>query len=207
MVLHPVNHCENIYWFSEYDPATYSAQAYLLLHPDGSILIDVPPYTPEIIRAIQQFGPLRYIFLTHRDDIGACAMFQQFFHARVILHRTEIRYYREGPVDIPFEGDFMLGPDVMIVHLPGHTPGSSALLDLRPPGAVFVGDALNIDESGELYIPPHPWDFDPLLKRHSLKRLLDYTFEVVLPAHPPEPGKVMTHGGKEKIAKLLRRVL
>ncbi len=207
MVLHAVNHCENVYWFEASHPSTYGAVAYLLLHPEGSILIDVPVYSPETVRAIQTFGPLRYIFITHRDDIGPAAEFQNFFKARVILHRTEVRYYREGTVDLPFEGDFMLHPDIAIVHIPGHTPGSAALVDRRPPGVVFVGDAVNLDDAGELYVPPHPWDFDPVLKRYSLKKLLDFEFEVILPAHPPKPGEFLFQDGRLRLESLLKRLL
>lgn len=206
-ILNPVNHCENIYWFTSSDPATYHAQAYLLLHPQGSILIDLPNYCPEVIRAIQEICSPSYIFITHKDDIGAAPEFQSFFNARVVLHTSEVRHYPEGLVDIPFEGDFLLHPDIMIVHLPGHTAGSSALVDMRPPGAVFVGDALNIREDGELYIPPHPWDFDPILKRYTLKKLLEYTFAFLLPAHPPSPGQVVSKDARLKLESLLKRVL
>ncbi len=207
MVLRAVHGRPDVLWIAAYDDATYHAQSYLVLHPKGNLLVDVPAYQVDVIRAIQRRGGVRYIFITHKDDIGAAASFHEFFQARIIIHKSEARYVQGVEVEVPFEGDFMLNSDIAIVHLPGHTPGSSALLDLRPPGVLFIGDALNIHPQGQLFVPPHPWDFDPVLKRVVLRKLLQYDFELILPAHPPEPGRYVSERGRELLEQLLRRIL
>lgn len=206
-VLHPLPERPDIYWIEVYDPQTYHAQSYLLVHPEGNILIDVPAYRKEVIRALQERGGVRYIFITHKDDIGSAGTFQEFFHARIILHRSEAHYVRDGQVDIAFDGDLSLYPDVVIVHLPGHTPGSAALLDLRAPAALFCGDAINVKDTHELFVPRHPFDFDARLKRITLRKLLQYPFELVLPAHPAHPGLYLPAGGRQHLEQLLRRIL
>ncbi len=206
-ILKPIENNPFIFWIHAYDEATYHAQSYLLRHPEGDILIDVPPFTPEVVHALQEQSDLSYLFITHKDDIGSADRFVEFFHVTVILHHSEVRYFKPHRVDVPFEGDFHLNREIIILHLPGHTPGSAVLLDLRKPSALFAGDVLNIDKEGNLFIPPHPWDYDPHLKRLTLRKLMSYEFDLILPAHPHSPDVFILQDGKKRLEELLRREL
>lgn len=55
----------------------------------GNILVDVPRWTPLLAQRLQQLGGVRWIFLTHRDDVGAHAAWAKHFGAQRIIHRLE----------------------------------------------------------------------------------------------------------------------
>ncbi|KXZ55477.1 hypothetical protein GPECTOR_2g1026 [Gonium pectorale] len=64
--------------------------AYLLVRPKGgNILIDSPRYNPVLARRIEALGGVRYMFLTHRDDVGGHEAWARHFGAVRILHELE----------------------------------------------------------------------------------------------------------------------
>ena len=82
--------------------------------------------------------------------------------------------------EVLLDGDRKLGPGLQVIHLPGHTRGSCALL---------------VDETW-LFTAHHLWAWDGRLEmgrsvswyswteqKKSLRKLLDYRFEWVLPGH------------------------
>lgn len=86
------------------------------------------------------------------------------------------------------DGDTVGG--LRVVHIPGHTDGSIALL--RDDGVVFTGDALLSDEDGNV-VPPHPkLAQDPAQAAASADRILALRPRLVLTGHgapaTPEPG-------------------
>ncbi|MCL7045686.1 hypothetical protein MKW94_023866, partial [Papaver nudicaule] len=50
--------------------ASYGATSYFITHPDGNILVDSPRYTERLARRIETLGGVRYMFLTHKDDVA-----------------------------------------------------------------------------------------------------------------------------------------
>lgn len=85
------------------------------------------------------------------------------------------------------------------VHLPGHTPGSSALID-EAAGVAVLGDALVGADwrglpSGYLVLPPAGFSADLDAAERSLDKLLDYEFDVGLVYH----GDSVTERASEKV--------
>lgn len=58
-------------------------------HPQGNILVDVPRWTPLLAQRLQQLGGVRWIFLTHRDDVGDHQAWAEATGAARIIHRSE----------------------------------------------------------------------------------------------------------------------
>lgn len=87
------------------------------------------------------------------------------------------------PTDLFEEGDSCpLGPGWRILHLPGHSPGSSAFLH-EETGTLLAGDTLFAGSIGRVDFPTS----DPEAMSSSLKRLLDLDDGIrVLPGHGPE---------------------
>ncbi|HLH21880.1 MAG TPA: MBL fold metallo-hydrolase [Chloroflexota bacterium] len=94
------------------------------------------------------------------------------------------RLGRACPVDAPLADAAPLPgrPDARLVHLPGHTPGSSAIY-LPAQGVVLAGDAF--EYRGRL-APPHPrFTEDPAAARASIRKLAALDFDTLAFSHFP----------------------
>ncbi|KAJ0599151.1 putative ribonuclease Z/Hydroxyacylglutathione hydrolase [Helianthus annuus] len=59
---------QGVYHCGYHSDKSYGAASYLLVHPEGNILIDSPRYTERLASNIEKMGGARYMFLTHRYD-------------------------------------------------------------------------------------------------------------------------------------------
>lgn len=119
---------------------------------------------------------------TDRDHIGCNDSFKQ-----VIMHPSEVKYYQlkkmEGHTGIEYieEGEVinMGNREFEIIHIPGHTPGSIALLD-RGNKILISGDSI---QTGAVYMFGEGRDFKTYIL--SLKKLEDIkgSFETIHPSH------------------------
>lgn len=51
--------------------------------------MDVPRWSPLLAQRLQQLGGVRWIFLTHRDDVGDHQAWAEATGASRIIHRSE----------------------------------------------------------------------------------------------------------------------
>lgn len=57
----------------------------------GNLLVDVPRWTPLLAQRLQQLGGVRWVFLTHRDDVSDHAAWAAHFPAcQRIIHAKEV---------------------------------------------------------------------------------------------------------------------
>jgi glyoxylase-like metal-dependent hydrolase (beta-lactamase superfamily II) len=77
------------------------------------------------------------------------------------------------------EGDIVAG--LKIVRVPGHTPGSIALLDPARK-VLFTGDALTFRD-GRVTAPPGRFTMDPELARRSIMKIKTLDFDTMLGGH------------------------
>ena len=85
-------------------------------------------------------GGIRYLYLTHRDDIADHQKFQEHFGCDRILHTDDISAGTKD-VEIQLTGlePFQLTPDLLIIPVPGHSKGHTVLLYKK---FLFTGDHL-----------------------------------------------------------------
>jgi glyoxylase-like metal-dependent hydrolase (beta-lactamase superfamily II) len=163
--------------------SSYGAQSYLLLRPSGNVLVDSPRALPRLFDRIEELGGVRWMFLTHRDDVADHAKIAERFGCTRIIHARDVTTDTRD-VEMTIEGDepTTLADDLVVIPVPGHTRGSSALLyrDL----ALFSGDHLFANASGDAlhaYRSVCWWSWDA--QKRSLEKLLDLDFEWLLPGH------------------------
>ncbi|MBD2502873.1 MBL fold metallo-hydrolase [Anabaena azotica] len=179
----PILVTENIYHCGYHSEKSYGAASYLIQQPEGNILVDSPRFTPPLVKRIEEMGGIKYMYLTHRDDVADHQKFAEHFQCQRILHVDEISTGTRN-VEIQLSGaePFTLQPDVLIIPVPGHTKGHTVLLYKNK--FLFTGDHLAWSETQQQLIAFHNvcwYSWAEQIK--SMRRLADYSFEWVLPGH------------------------
>src|SRR5438876_9874757 len=81
---------EPVYYCGYNSPKSFGGNSYFVRHPEGNWLIDSPKYLPYLVGRFQEMGGLRYIFLTHRDDVADAERYAATFGSTRIIHRAEL---------------------------------------------------------------------------------------------------------------------
>jgi glyoxylase-like metal-dependent hydrolase (beta-lactamase superfamily II)/ferredoxin len=162
---------------------SFGAASYLILRPEGNVLVDSPRASRPLVARLKELGGVRTMFLTHRDDVADHAFFRRELGCERVLHRADLSP-ATCDVEKLVEGDgpIPLGEDLLAIPVPGHTPGSMALLFRDE--FLFSGDHLwwsagRARLHASRCVNWYSWD-DQV---RSLRRLLDYDFRWVLPGH------------------------
>ena len=160
---------------------SFGANSFFVRHPGGNWLVDSPRYVKHLVQAFEEMGGLAYIFLTHEDDVADAAQYAKHFGARRIIHRADAEAMPDAEWITEGGNGTLLAPDFYMIPVPGHTPGSSALLYKNR--FLFSGDHLWWEPRLERLESPRQlvWSHDQLIR--SIERLLDYHFEWVLAGH------------------------
>lgn len=174
---------ENIYHCGYHSEKSYAAASYLIVRPEGNILVDSPRFTPPLVKRLEAMGGIRYLYLTHRDDVADHQKFREHFQCDRILHKDEISSSTKD-VEIQPEGGepFPLEPDLLVIPVPGHTQGHTVLL--YKDTFLFSGDHLaRSRHTGDLYAFRRACWYSWSEQIISMEKLSNYSFEWVLPGH------------------------
>ncbi|CAK9134134.1 unnamed protein product [Ilex paraguariensis] len=171
-----------VYHCGYHSEKSYGAASYLIVHPEGNILVDSPRYTERLARNIEMMGGARYMFLTHRDDVADQDKWSKRLSCHRILHSQDVDS-STADVETKLEGSgpWNLGDDIKLIHTPGHTAGSVCLFH-ESLKVLFTGDHLTMDESGLSIMDGYNW-FSVPMQLNSVRVLLGLDFEWILPGH------------------------
>ncbi|MEL7332769.1 MAG: MBL fold metallo-hydrolase, partial [Cyanobacteria bacterium J06560_2] len=155
--------------------------------PEGNVLVDSPRFTPPLVKQLEAMGGVRYMYLTHRDDVADHQKFQDRFGCDRILHAQDITANTQT-VEIQTTGTapFAVDDDLLVIPQPGHSAGHTVLLYQGK--YLFTGDHLAWSARlNQLYaFRNFCWDSWPRQIK-SMKTLAQHTngyrFEWVLPGH------------------------
>lgn len=159
---------------------SFGGSSYVVLRPEGNVLVDSPRFTAPLVRRLEALGGLKWMFLSHIDDVADHQKFRDHFGCARIMHAEDARFdverVIEGKDPVP------LADDLVVIPVPGHTAGSQCLL--HRDRFLFTGDHLWWNpEQGRLGASRrynwHSWSE----QRRSMERLLEHSFEWVLPGH------------------------
>lgn len=179
----PIPITDQVYHCGYHAESSYGAASYLLLRPDGNVLIDSPRYAPPLVRQLEAMGGVRYLYLTHRDDVADHQKFHDRFGCDRILHEDEISEGTQS-VEIKLSGSdpIHFAPDLTIIPVPGHTKGHTVLL--YQDQVLFTGDHLAwSSELQKLIAFRRACWYSWSILTQSMKKLRNYSFEWVLPGH------------------------
>jgi glyoxylase-like metal-dependent hydrolase (beta-lactamase superfamily II) len=156
--------------------SSFGAISYYLGEP--RILIDSPRFTEPLAKNLPG---VRRLLLTHQDDIADHQKFRDRFGCERVLHADDARgrTFEHTPTGTdPID----LGDGIVMIPTPGHTRGHAVFLSRDK--FLFTGDHLAWSERrGHLYAFRSACWYSWSEQIRSMQRLLDYSFEWVLPGH------------------------
>jgi len=150
---------------------------------DKNILVDSPRFAAPLVKNIEALGGVKMLLLTHQDDVADHEKFHQHFGCERVLHRDDVRTKTASVERQPTGLEPMqLTPELVMIPTPGHTKGHAVFLYRDT--FLFTGDHLAWSETRRhLYAFRSACWYSWSEQIASMKRLLDFDFEWVLPGH------------------------
>ena len=176
----PFELTEGVYALGHNSPSSFGGHSYLVVRPTGNLMVDSPRYSRALKEAVDVFGGIAHVLLSHRDEVADAEKWASRYNARVWIHQDDADA-------APFATDITVSEQtvdagVVSIPIPGHTKGHVAYhVDNR---WLFTGDALFWNHrQQELDITPkHTWySWEALAD--SLDSVADLNVEWVFPAH------------------------
>ena len=122
------------------------------------------------------------MFLTHGDDVADHSVYHERFGCERIIHQGDGRVLREAEQTLSGTEPMKLDDGMLVIPVPGHTRGSCCLLYKSK--YLFTGDHLAFSpRRGHLYAFRDACWYSWEEQVRSMEKLLDYSFEWVLPGH------------------------
>ena len=178
----PILVADNIYHCGYHSQKSFGAASYFIVRPEGNVLVDSPQFLPPLVQRLEEMGGIKYMYMTHRDDVADHEKFREHFGCDRIFHVDDISS-GTNDVEIKLTGTdpISLTPDLLIIPVPGHTKGHTVLLYQK---FLFTGDHLAWSSKlNQLFaFRPQCWySWSEQIK--SMAKLINYNFEWVLPGH------------------------
>lgn len=183
---------------------SFGGNSYFVEHGDGNWLIDSPRYVEYLAGEFSERGGVRYIFLTHRDDVADADKWAARFRATRIIHRLELASQPAAERVIDGRDAVEVAPGFLAIPTPGHTRGHCVLL--HDDQFLFTGDHIAWSRERQCLTASrdvcwHSWREQV----KSVEKLDRYSFEWVLPGHGQRvrlPRNEMRH----EMARLIQGV-
>jgi glyoxylase-like metal-dependent hydrolase (beta-lactamase superfamily II)/ferredoxin len=178
----PLPLTENVYYCGFNSPASYGGNSFLITHEEGNWLVDSPKFVSPLVKRLEAMGGIRYIFLSHRDDVADAAKYAEHFGAKRIIHKLELAAQPEAEIVIDEADAVDFQPHFKIIVTPGHTRGHMVLLYKNH--VLLSGDHLSWDRERQVLNAheQHCWYSWPEQIK-SLEKLIAYDFDWLLAGH------------------------
>ncbi len=180
----------------------------LVLVDTGFTPQDVEIYENELRAMGREWSDIDIILITHShgDHIANLTIIKRKTGAEVMAGSGDADRIKERTgVDV---GRRLLHGDVVdacggieAIGVPGHSEGNLSFY-LRRNKAVIAGDTIFGDLEGNLHAPPEKYCQDAEMAARSVRRLLEYDFDVLLISH----GKNLMSDAKRKVSELCQEI-
>jgi glyoxylase-like metal-dependent hydrolase (beta-lactamase superfamily II)/ferredoxin len=178
----PLNIEAEVYYCGYNSPKSFGGNSYFIRHDSGNWLVDSPKFLPRLVERFESWGGIRYVFLSHRDDVADAELYARHFSATRLIHEEEAD--SQPGVEWILSGFDPIQPlpGFQVIPTPGHTAGHCAFL--YRDRFLFTGDHLDWDREAQRLDASRDycWDSWPDQIR-SIRKLQHFTFEWVLPGH------------------------
>jgi len=178
----PLELDRHVYYCGFNSEKSFGGNSYFVDDPAGNWLIDSPRYVERLASRFEDLGGIRYIFLTHRDDVADAEKWAARFGATRIIHRLELKAQPGAEWVIDGYDPVELVPGFLAIPTPGHTRGHTVLL--YQDCFLFTGDHLSWDRTDLCLSASRDYCWYSWRDQvESLGKLQNYSFEWVLPGH------------------------
>ncbi len=123
---------------------TLGGTAYLIVEPEGNVLVDCPAWDETNQQFLQKMG-VRWLVITHRGGLGKVRQIQQGLGCEVIIQEQEAYLLPNLKVS-PFRQECTIASHHRLIWTAGHSPGASCLYR-QPGGILFTGRHLLPDRT------------------------------------------------------------
>jgi len=175
----PLEH--GVYYVGFNSEKSFGGHSYFIQHPKGNWLVDSPRFHKQLVRAFEELGGIRHIFLSHQDDVAEAARYAKAFGATRIIHQADASAMPDAEKIINSNDVVQVEPEFVCIPVPGHTAGSMALLYKHR--FLFSGDHLWWDHDFQQLGAPRNFVWNEKQLEKSIRVLLNHSFSWVLPGH------------------------
>ncbi len=186
--LYPLHVDGPVYDLGHTSEDSFGATSYLVLRPDGNLMVDAPRYTRSLTGPIDALGGVAHVLLTHRDDVADAPRWAERYGARMWIHEADASAAPGATDLLRGEAAAVVAPGVVAVPVPGHTRGS--VVFAVDDTWLFTGDSLAWSHRGQDLVAFRDacW-YSWTAQTRSLARLADtVSFSWVLPGHGARVG-------------------
>jgi glyoxylase-like metal-dependent hydrolase (beta-lactamase superfamily II)/ferredoxin len=174
----PEEQAPGIYYCGFHSPDSYGASTWLIRRAAGNVLVDSPRAARPLLDALERLGGVRWLFLSHRDDVADHEVLAARFGCERVMHRADAVAGIERVLD--GQEPIALDDELTVIPVPGHTRGS-LVLGYRE--HLFTGDHLWADEEGALDASRSVCWYSWAEQTRSMERLAARAFTHVWPGH------------------------
>jgi len=183
---------------------SFGANSYFVKSPAGNWLIDSPRFSSHLLKKFKRSGGIKYIFLSHRDDVADAESFAIHFGAKIIIHKRDSIAVRRAEILIDGDSPVEVEANFVVIPTPGHTAGHCVLLYRDK--FLFAGDHIWWDrETKSLYASKSVCWYSWEKQIESIEKLLNFEFEWVLPGHG-QMVKLSKDEMKKKLLLLVKKI-
>lgn len=177
---------DNVYHCGYHSPKSFGATSYFIKRKAGNILVDSPRFTKSLVKRLEELGGIKYIFLSHKDDVADHEKFAEHFSASRIIHKKELcDSIKDAEILVDQSHSFTIDEtedSPLIIPTPGHTEGHLSLLYKNK--FLFSGDHIAYSARLNQLVAfrnycQYSWD----KLAESVEKLIKYNFEWILPGH------------------------
>src|SRR5215510_14773257 len=120
----PEEIADSVYFCGFASRHSYGATSYLIVRPGGNVLVDSPRFSQPLAKRLEEMGGVRWMVLTHHDDVADHELFQQRFGCQRVMHSADARgSLRDVEKIISGTEAVPLDNDLTLIPVPGHTRG------------------------------------------------------------------------------------
>lgn len=149
---------------------------------EGNVLVDSPRAAAPLMKRLEDLGGVSAMWFSHGDDVADHDAYHRRFGGPRWIHAGDADALPEAEHVVRGTEPFLWRDDLRVIPVPGHTRGSCCLL--YKDRYLFTGDHLAYSPRlGHLYAFRGACWYSWKKQIASMERLLDFSFEWVLPGH------------------------
>lgn len=174
----------DIYYCGWASRRSFGASSWLVVRPEGNVLIDSPRWSAPLARRIAALGGLQALVLTHRDDVADHQRWAKALGCSRWIHQADADAAPDAEHQVQGSAAVALDGALQLIPCPGHTAGSMAVLLGERRSVLFSGDHLWWRPEQAVLVASERycwWDFQEQLR--SVERLKELDVAWLLPGH------------------------